>query len=123
MSAAVRSGRVVNWRDRAACLDCDTDLFFPIGTTGPAVERINEAKAVCARCPVSAACLLWAVEVGVEDGIWGGLTEDERRAMKRSQRNQRRRARSHPTPTPVRVALVATPSHQKQMDLRRPWHP
>ena len=106
----------MNWRDRAACLDCATDLFFPIGTTGPAVKRINEAKAVCARCPVSATCLLWAVEAGVEDGIWGGLTEDERRAMKRSQRNQPRRPRNHPTPAPVRVALVATTAHQKQMD-------
>ena len=40
------------WRDRAACLDEDPELFFPIGNTGPAILQIEEAKAVCRRCEV-----------------------------------------------------------------------
>jgi WhiB family transcriptional regulator, redox-sensing transcriptional regulator len=41
----------VNWRDDAACRDADPDLFFPIGTTGPALRQIGEAKRVCRTCP------------------------------------------------------------------------
>ena len=42
----------MDWRDRAACLDVDPELFFPIGNTGPALAQIDEAKAVCRTCPV-----------------------------------------------------------------------
>jgi|SRR5689334_10957896 len=68
------------WRDDAACLDADPDLFFPIGTTGPALDQINEAKRICLACPVRKPCLAWALELGAASGIWGGTTEDERRA-------------------------------------------
>ncbi|MBC7558190.1 MAG: WhiB family transcriptional regulator [Dermatophilaceae bacterium] len=70
------------WRDRAACLGVDPELFFPIGNTGPALLQIEEAKAVCGRCEVLEACLSWAVESRQEDGVWGGLSADERRAVK-----------------------------------------
>jgi WhiB family redox-sensing transcriptional regulator len=53
---------VLNWRDQAACLDEDPELFFPVGSTGPALEQTERAKAVCADCPVRAACLDWALE-------------------------------------------------------------
>ena len=43
----------MDWRDRAACLDVDPELFFPIGNTGPALAQIEEAKAVCRTCPSS----------------------------------------------------------------------
>ncbi|MFE6270460.1 WhiB family transcriptional regulator [Streptomyces goshikiensis] len=72
-----------NWRARSVCKDEDPDLFFPIGNTGPALLQIEEAKAVCRRCPVMETCLRWALESGEESGVWGGLSEDERRAMKR----------------------------------------
>ena len=39
-----------NWRDDAACPDADTDLFFPIGTTGPALDQIDQAKRICLAC-------------------------------------------------------------------------
>ena len=41
----------MDWRHRALCRDEDPELFFPIGTTGPAVVQIEQAKAVCRRCP------------------------------------------------------------------------
>ena len=73
----------MDWRHRAACLDEDPELFFPIGNTGPALLQIEEAKAVCRRCPVIDTCLQWALETGQDAGVWGGLSEDERRALKR----------------------------------------
>jgi len=73
----------MTWRDRAACLDEDPELFFPIGNTGPALRQIEKAKTVCRRCEVIEACLSWAMESGKDDGVWGGLSDDERRALKR----------------------------------------
>jgi WhiB family redox-sensing transcriptional regulator len=72
-----------DWRHGAACKDEDPELFFPIGTTGPAVFQTEEAKAVCRRCDVREQCLQWALETGQEFGVWGGLSEDERRTLKR----------------------------------------
>jgi WhiB family transcriptional regulator, redox-sensing transcriptional regulator len=83
--------RAMDWRHRAACRDEDPELFFPIGNTGPALLQIEEAKAVCMRCEVREACLRWALESGQDHGVWGGLSEDERRALKR--RTARARAR------------------------------
>lgn len=79
-----------DWRTRSACAVEDPELFFPIGNTGPALLQIEEAKAVCRRCPVMERCLQWALENGQEHGVWGGLDEDERRRMKR--RAARKRA-------------------------------
>lgn len=75
-----------DWRDDAACREADPDLFFPIGTTGPALRQIGEAKRVCRTCPAQAQCLAWALDNGVIDGVWGGTTGDERRAMRRPPR-------------------------------------
>ena len=79
------------WRTRAACRDTSPELFFPIGTTGPAALQVEEAKAVCRRCDVINECLQWALETGQDAGVWGATSEDERRALKR--RNARTRAR------------------------------
>ncbi|MFD9425730.1 MULTISPECIES: WhiB family transcriptional regulator [unclassified Streptomyces] len=77
-----------NWRMRAACREVDPDLFFPIGSTGPALVQTEDAKAVCATCPVREQCLRWALENGQDSGVWGGLGEDERRALKRRTRRR-----------------------------------
>ncbi|MCK9894901.1 WhiB family transcriptional regulator [Frankia sp. AgB32] len=73
----------MDWRHRALCRDEDPELFFPIGTTGPAERQVEEAKAVCARCAVTSDCLNWALDTGQDSGVWGGMSEDERRALKR----------------------------------------
>ncbi|HET7408417.1 MAG TPA: WhiB family transcriptional regulator [Mycobacteriales bacterium] len=73
----------MDWRDHAACLDEDPELFFPIGNTGPALVQVAEAKAICRRCDVLQECLDWAVSSGQDAGVWGGMSEDERRAFKR----------------------------------------
>ncbi|MFE1028582.1 WhiB family transcriptional regulator [Streptomyces sp. NPDC058818] len=72
-----------NWRAASVCKDEDPELFFPIGNTGPALLQIEEAKAVCRRCPVMERCLQWALESGQEHGVWGGTDEDERRRIRR----------------------------------------
>jgi WhiB family redox-sensing transcriptional regulator len=87
----------MTWRDRAACLDVDPELSFPIGNSDPALRQIENAKAVCSRCEVFETCLSWAMESRQDDGVWGGLSADERRALKR--RNARAR-RTHPA-TPI----------------------
>jgi WhiB family redox-sensing transcriptional regulator len=73
----------MDWRHLAACREEDPELFFPIGTTGPAVLQIEEAKAVCRSCSVIDDCLSWALESGQDSGVWGGMSEDERFALKR----------------------------------------
>ena len=77
-----------DWRDRSACLDEDPELFFPIGNTGPALAQIEEAKAVCAGCPVLTECRQWALDNPklADYGVFGGLSEDERRAARRRSR-------------------------------------
>ncbi|MEU7151226.1 WhiB family transcriptional regulator [Streptomyces sp. NPDC039022] len=70
-------------RPRPACADEDPELFFPIGNTGPALIQIEEAKAVCHRCPrlLRERCLQDALE-GNESGVWGGTDEDDRHRMR-----------------------------------------
>jgi WhiB family transcriptional regulator, redox-sensing transcriptional regulator len=79
----------MTWRNRASCLDENPELFFPIGYTGSALVQVEEAKAVCRRCPVGVDCLNWAIEFNQDAGVWGGLSEGERQALKR--RNARGR--------------------------------
>lgn len=72
-----------DWRKSAACRTEDSDLFFPQGTTGMWLAVIEQAKAICRRCPVTGQCLQWALETGQDAGVWGGLSEAERRSLKR----------------------------------------
>jgi WhiB family redox-sensing transcriptional regulator len=81
-----------DWRQRAACRDTDPDLFFPVGSTGPAVEQIINAKAVCAICEARASCLEFALVTNQESGIWGGTTEEERRKLRKAWLARQRQA-------------------------------
>ena len=80
------------WRLGASCRSTDPDLFFPVGTTGLAIDHIASAKAVCAACAVQAPCLEFAIETNQDSGVWGGTSEDERRQIRRRRMRDRRAA-------------------------------
>jgi WhiB family redox-sensing transcriptional regulator len=80
--SSARPGRA-SWRERAACRETGLDLFFPIGSAGPAADETRRARQVCASCPVRQECLDYALASGQQYGIWGGLGEQERRLLRR----------------------------------------
>jgi WhiB family transcriptional regulator, redox-sensing transcriptional regulator len=72
---------IKNWTFKAACKGSDPELFFPISDVGPGALQVAEAKTVCGRCPVTSDCLAYALDNGLDAGIFGGLTETERRKV------------------------------------------
>ena len=93
-AATPADGHRPDWHDHAACRDAEPDLFFPDGNIRSARAQVKTAKLICRGCPVRTFCLNWALASGQEHGIWGGLTEDERRRLHR--RGQPWIARSRP---------------------------
>lgn len=87
-AAGARRERVP-WQESAACRHADTELFFPVGSGGQAVTEIQQAKALCASCPVQPSCLTYALVTGQEFGIWGGYDENERRLLRTRWRQSR----------------------------------
>lgn len=85
------------WRSTAACRGPGSELFFPTGHTGPAVEAIEAAKIVCGACPVTAECLGYAFATNQPAGIWGGRTEEERRDLRPAWLARRRAMLGHPS--------------------------
>ena len=81
-----------SWRDHALCRDTDPELFFPVGTTGTALVQIEQAKAQGLECTARVECLDFALSTNQDSGVWGGLSEEERRAIRR-QRAARNRSR------------------------------
>ncbi|MEU9338271.1 WhiB family transcriptional regulator [Streptomyces sp. NPDC048290] len=71
-----------HWRELAECRFHDPDLFFPVGTSGPAAFQTERAKAVCRTCPVREPCLRYALDEGEDSGVWGGASETERRTRR-----------------------------------------
>lgn len=69
---------------------CRPGTVFPVGNTGPALDQIERAKAVCASCSVTEMCLQYAMDTNQDYGVWGGLNEDERRTLKRRAARARR---------------------------------
>lgn len=69
------------WRQRAACRGVDPDIFYPVSD-----EDAEDAKAICATCPVQQLCLDWALASREKEGVWGGATERERRRILRRRR-------------------------------------
>jgi WhiB family redox-sensing transcriptional regulator len=78
-----------SWRWAAVCAQTDPEPFFP--EKGANGNQIAQAKDVCASCPVQALCLDWAIDHHERYGIWGGMTDLERR-REAKRRNQRRAA-------------------------------
>ena len=79
------------WREFAACRDTSPDLFFPVGTTGPAIEQIAQAKTVCRTCEAQSACLEFALATNQDSGVWGGTSEEERRKLRKQYAARQRR--------------------------------
>ncbi|MFI0768582.1 WhiB family transcriptional regulator [Streptomyces sp. NPDC021218] len=71
------------WLRFAACREEDPELFFPVGNTPEALAQIAAATDICHRCPVMELCAEWALERRIAEGVWGGLTEAERRTILR----------------------------------------
>lgn len=69
-----------DWQERALCAETDAEAFFPEkgGST-------RDAKKVCRACDVKAECLQYALEHDERFGIWGGLSERERRQLRRTE--------------------------------------
>jgi len=70
-----------HWRQYARCLGADPDLFYPSGD-----DPAEAAKAICRVCPVREPCLEHAITAREKQGVWGGLTEKERRRLVRQRR-------------------------------------
>lgn len=72
---------VLGWQESALCAQTDPEAFFPEkgGST-------RDAKRVCSECPVSTACLDYALAKDERFGIWGGMSERERRRLRRQSR-------------------------------------
>ena len=85
---ALAAASTYAWRDRAACRGADPDLFFP----GPG-ESAEPARKVCVPCPVRQACLDYALANAISHGIWGGLSERERRVLRTGRVRVSRRER------------------------------
>ncbi len=90
-SLAAPARFAARWRELAACRGADLEVFFP-----GRGESAESARQVCAACPVRQPCLDYAISNRIAHGIWGGLTERERRALRsgwvRASRRERDRA-------------------------------
>ena len=89
---------VDEWASQAACTGQDPDALFVRG------KAQHDAKAVCKTCPVLAQCLAEALDNRTEFGVWGGMTERERRAL----------LRKRPDITSWKIALRTTMAAQAQ---------
>lgn len=73
---------------------CDQDCDGPLGCIAGKSEtgrfkRISEAKAICQMCPEREACAEWAIDTDQDFGVWGGLTERERKIIRKARRSRR----------------------------------
>ncbi|MER6981045.1 WhiB family transcriptional regulator [Streptomyces carpinensis] len=88
-----------SWAERATCRTADPEQLFVEGAAQ------HQAKALCTGCPVRTECLAHALDNRIEHGIWGGMTERERRAL----------LRRRPTVTSWRLLLeTARAAHAQQ---------
>ena len=71
----------MSWREWARCRGVDPEIFYP-----PEEDDALEAKEICAGCPVREVCLDHALTRREKIGVWGGMTERERRRMLRHRR-------------------------------------
>jgi WhiB family redox-sensing transcriptional regulator len=102
------------WHEDAACVGTDPDSFFPEHGSGVGAD-IAAAKRVCARCPVRAECLAYAITHDEREGIWGGTTPAERQRGHRQGGRRRqdaeiaRQTRAGKSAREIACALAITP--------------
>ena len=76
-SLAAPARFAARWRELAACRGADLEVFFP-----GRGESAEPARQICAACPVREPCLDYAISNRIVHGVWGGLSERERRALR-----------------------------------------
>jgi len=98
-------GSVPEWQERALCAQTDPEAFFPEkgGST-------REAKRICSRCEVTTECLEYAMQHDERFGIWGGMSERERRKIKRRANEVRLAAAAAAAALTAPVMQVMTPA-------------
>lgn len=79
----------LSWQDYSNCRGADADLFFP--ERGASTRK---AKAICGACEVKMECLEFAITQGEKFGIWGGMSERERRRIRKERSIVARRRRA-----------------------------
>lgn len=77
----------MNWDEEASCRSVDPEVFFPDRQE----DHATMAKAICRGCPVRMQCLQLALDARLDHGVWGGMTEHERRSLRRSRQRRARR--------------------------------
>ncbi|MFJ4526534.1 WhiB family transcriptional regulator [Streptomyces sp. NPDC088810] len=113
-----------DWRDQAACVGEDPEIFFPLADlTAPGAEA-SLARAICRRCPVIIDCRTWALAHGEDDGIWGATTAAQRRAIRRATSEPSPATRHHNDETGRTTELrqrcrAPTPTHAPPLPLSR----
>lgn len=100
----------LEWMQRGACHspDVDDSWFFP--TRG---DSLRPAKMVCRDCQVREDCLEYALAIGEKFGVWGGMSERERRRLRRQRALAEKAGRPAPVMPPVAVAPVPKPPNTK----------
>ncbi len=78
----VKGELIMDWRGQAACRNYDPETWFPVGSSGPALRQVEAAKTVCRTCPVITECRDHALSRN-EVGVWGGMSEPERKELRR----------------------------------------
>jgi WhiB family redox-sensing transcriptional regulator len=85
--------RKTDWRDIGACRTSDPEIFFASPLTSEGKEDVRSAKVVCFGCESRLACGEWALETREPWGVWGGMTEGERKTiLRRRAEHQRAKA-------------------------------
>lgn len=107
----------MTWQEHAACRGMDQRIFFGgerMESDGRHID-VSRAVAVCERCPVRIDCLSYAMDVGEIHGVWGGLTENERRRSRRKRRGKGTRPRVDvgKAPRSSRAGIAQRPSRDE----------
>ena len=74
----------LSWRIDASCRDTSPEIFFPIGSTGRAINQIERAREVCMTCPARQACLEYALITNQDSGVWGATSEEDRKSLRQN---------------------------------------